>query len=107
MFDGTEVGSCLKTPPDSRMQEEMENEEISLINALNPGDAGLVAGRPPLSPLPLLHTPEIRSTEPMAPPLCDEGRISPSKTHQGARFGQAASLSGADSSLRGSTLWTG
>ena len=37
----------------------MENEEVSLINALNPGDAGFVAGRPPLSPLPLLHTPEI------------------------------------------------
>lgn len=35
-----------KPLPDSKTQEDKENEKISLINALNPGDTVLVAGRP-------------------------------------------------------------
>ena len=74
-----------KPLPDNKTQEEKANEEINLINALNPRDTGLVAGWPPQSPNPLLDTPEIGSREPTAPPLYDEGRVSPSKTHQGTQ----------------------
>ena len=81
-----------KPLPDNKTQEEKANEEINLINALNPRDTGLVAGWPPQSPNPLLDTPEIGSREPTAPPLYDEGRVSPSKTHQGTQFGKWTSL---------------
>lgn len=75
MVQRKEVAS--KPLPDSRTQEEKENEEISLINTLNPGDARLVAERhSPSLPL-LLAIPEIGSIEPMALPLYDKGRISP------------------------------
>ena len=33
-----------KPLPDNKTQEEKANEEINLINALNPRDTGLVAG---------------------------------------------------------------
>ena len=31
---------------DSKKQEEKKIKKISLVNGMNPGDAGLVAGRP-------------------------------------------------------------
>ena len=39
------IGKVASKPfPDTSTQEEKENEEISLINVLNPGDTGLAAG---------------------------------------------------------------
>ena len=75
MVQRKEVAS--KPLPASRTQEEKENEEISLVNALNPGHTGLVAGRPPQSLPPLLDTPETGTREPIALPLYDEGGVSP------------------------------
>ena len=79
--------------PDSKTQEEKENEKMSLFNALNPGDRGLAAERflppPPL----LLDTPEIGPRGVTAPPLYDKGMVSPLKIHQGTQFGQGATLS--------------
>ena len=72
-----------KPPHDSKTQEEEENEELSLVNALNPGEARLAAGRPALTPPPLLAIPELGPREPTGPPLYDKEQVSPSKTHQG------------------------
>ena len=83
----------LKPLPDSKTQEEKENEETGFINVLNPGNTGLVAGGPPPSPPSPLATPQIGPREPMAPPLYDEGWISPSNTHLDTPFVQGASLS--------------
>ena len=58
-----------KPLPEIKTQEENENEKISLINALNPGDTGLVAGGSPPSPPSLLVTPEIGPRKPKVPPL--------------------------------------
>lgn len=44
-----------------------ESKEISLINALNLRNAGLVRG-PSQSPLPLLDTPKVRGPEYQCPP---------------------------------------
>ena len=65
-----------KPLPDST-QEEKENEEIGLISALNPRDIRFLAP-PPLLP-PLLVIPEVGPTEKMAPPLYDEGWVSPQR----------------------------
>ena len=70
---------ALEPLPDNKTREEKENEEISLINALNPRDTMFVAGGPPQSPSPLQATPEIGPREPMAPLLYDKGRISPQR----------------------------
>ena len=80
--------------PDSKSQEEKENEEISLVNVLNPGDTGLVVGRPPLSPPSPLITPRVELTESTNLLLCDKGQVSPPKTLLGTQFGQGAPLSG-------------
>ena len=72
----------------------MENEEINLINALNPGHSSLVAEEPPPSPLLPLAPSGIGPTEPMAPPLYYKRQVYSLKTHQGTEFGQGASLSG-------------
>ena len=55
--------------PNSKAQEEKENEEICFMNALNPGDTGLVEGGPPLSKSPQLATPGIEPRESTAPLL--------------------------------------
>ena len=55
--------------PKSKTQEEKENEEISLVNVLNQGAIGLVAGRPPQSSPSPLATPGVGPTESMALPL--------------------------------------
>lgn len=68
----------LKLLLDSKAQEEMENGEISLVNALIPGDTGLVARSSP----PLLATPKRGPREPIAPPTYDKQWVSTSKTHQ-------------------------
>ena len=72
---------------DSKTQEERENKEINLINILNPGDPGLVAGGAFSPPSPSQAAPEVGIKEPMAPPQCDEGWVSLSKTHHGTQFG--------------------
>ena len=84
---------ALEPLPDNKKREEKENEEISLINALNPRDTMFVAGGPPQSPSPLQATPEIGPREPMAPPLYEKGQVSPTKTCQDAHFDTEASLS--------------
>ena len=73
---------------------------MSPFNALNPWDGGLAAGRLYQSPLQLLDTPEIESRGSTAPPLSEEGMVSPLRTHQDTQFGQGASLSGGQVPLR-------
>ena len=65
MMQSREVAS--KRLPNSKTQEEKENE-MSLFNALFPGDEELAAWRLPPSALLLPDTPEIEPREATAPP---------------------------------------
>ena len=73
--------------PDSKTQEEKENQDMNLFNALNPGDPGLAAGGFPLPLSPLLDTPEMESKGERAPPMYEEGMVSSLKTWQGIQLG--------------------
>lgn len=64
-----------------RTQEVKENK-VSFVNALNLGKTRLAAGIPPLSPPPPLFTPELGPREPTGPPLYDKGQVFPSKIRQ-------------------------
>ena len=86
---------ALKPPPDGKTQGGREDEELHLINVLSPDDTGFVAGGSSSPPPPSQTAHEGETTEPTAPPLYDEGCVSPSKTHQSTQFGQGASVSGA------------
>ena len=80
-----------KPLPDST-QEEKENEETGLNNALNSRDTRFIAGRALPSSSPLQTTPEIEPKEAIAPPLYDERWCPPLKTYQGTQFSQRTSL---------------
>lgn len=64
---------------------------MSLFNDLNPGNAVSAEGRPLLSPLLQLDTPEIGPRGATAPFLYDKEMISPSKTWQDTQFDQGTS----------------
>ena len=72
---------------------------MSLFNALNPGDARLAAGRFSLQQGPLLDALEIGPRGMTAPPLYEEGMVSPLKAQHGTPFGQGTCLFEQDNSL--------
>ena len=66
-----------KPLPNSKTQEEKENEEVGLFNGLNPGNPGLAAGRFfPVTTM-LLGTPIIGPRGVTVQSLCNEGMVSP------------------------------
>lgn len=81
-----EKGIGFQTLHESKTQEEKENEELNLFNALNPGDPGLSIGRLPLQLLPLLDKPKIGPRGATAPHTYDERTVTLSKTQQSNRF---------------------
>lgn len=81
-----EKGIGFQTLHESKTQEEKENEELNLFNALNPGDPELSIGRLPLQLLPLLDKPKIGPRGATAPHTYDERTVTLSKTQQSNRF---------------------
>ena len=82
-----------KPLPESKTQEKQRRRRKYVSQY--PEDSEVIAGRPPLSPPPLLATPELRPKESMAELLYDEGWVSSSKTNKSTQFGQGPCLFGA------------